>query len=67
MYETILPEVSNGNVNLPVVSNGNANEIPSAIKEILIMDGFPDDKQVEIEVVFKVVPDTMKIWVSKKQ
>lgn len=53
-------------VNLPVESNSNAEEIQSAIKEILIMDGFPDDKQVEIEVVFKVVPDTMKIKISKK-
>lgn len=42
------------------------DEINSTIREVLIIDDFPDDKQVEISVEFAFVPKSINVKIYKK-
>lgn len=51
---------------VPMETNPSLDKIQSTIKEVLMIDDFPDDKKVEISMDFMVVPKTMIIKISKK-
>jgi len=51
---------------LEIETNHNFDKIHSTLKNVLIMEEFPDDKKVEILVEFMVVPRALNITISKK-
>ena len=59
-----LQVVSRGQYHLE--PNAHNKEILATIREVLMLEDFPEDKLVEMEVTFKVVPETMRIRVIKK-
>ena len=51
---------------LPMETNSNIDEIKSTIKDVLLMDDFPEDKKVEISIELMVVPRAINITITKK-